>query len=416
MPRVRRRIPLLRLAWRNTRRQVRRTLLTVTAVMVAVAALTYGPAHVVGIMGDFLDTYARIESGHVQIRRDGYSARERFMPVYFNLPRVEELVAAVRAHAGVEQVLPRIKAPVLVDGAGSNRGGLLLGLDLEREEGYLDPAAMVSEGRLPQSGSAEILVGRRFAEKLRVSVGDTVVLLGQTAYRSLGGLSVVVTGIAVSGMAQLDNTILIAPLDQAQELVDLLGGSTEILVFMEDPEAAPALARDLQAELDPMVPGGVEVRSWREQGMLASMMQVAEVAFGIMLFIMLLMAALIIVNTMLMSVMERTQEFGMQAALGMRRSDIVALVLTEGLVIGIMGAIAGGALGTGFALWLERTGIDVSTAMEAIDIPFQGIFYPDWQLRFVIAAAAIGMVAAVIAALYPAWRAARLTPAEALRA
>jgi putative ABC transport system permease protein len=150
--------------------------------------------------------------------------------------------------------------------------------------------------------------------------------------------------------------------------------------------------------------------------MLASMMQVAEVAFGIMLFIMLLMAALIIVNTMLMSVMERTQEFGMQAALGMRRSDIVALVLTEGLVIGIMGAIAGGALGTGFALWLERTGIDVSTAMEAIDIPFQGIFYPDWQLRFVIAAAAIGMVAAVIAALYPAWRAARLTPAEALRA
>lgn len=415
MPRPRRRIPLLRMAWRNTRRHARRTILTVTAVTVAVAALTYGPAHITGIMEDFFDTYARTESGHVRIRRDGYTDRERFMPVYLNLRRVEQLTAAVRAHAGVEQVLPRIKAAVLVDGAGSNRGGLLLGLDLEREAGYLDPAAMVSEGRLPEAGSGEILVGRRFAEKLRVSVGDTVVLLGQTAYRSLGGLSVVVTGLAASGMAQFDNMILIAPLDQAQELVDLLGGSTEILVFMEDPEAAPALARVLQQELDPLVPGGVEVTSWKEQGMLVEMMQMAEAAFGIMLLIMLLMASLIIVNTMLMSVMERTQEFGMQAALGMRRGDIVALVLTEGLVIGIMGAIAGGALGTGFALWLERAGIDVSAAMEAIDIPFQGVFYPDWQLRFVIAAAAIGMVAAVIAALYPAWRAARLTPAEALR-
>ena len=411
----RRRVPLLRLAWRNTRRHVRRTLLTVTAVMVAVMALTYGPAHVTGILGDFLDTYARTESGHVQIRRDGYTARERFMPVYFNLPRTEELMAAVRAHAGVRQVLPRIKAAVLVDGAGSNRGGLLLGVDLEREEGYLDPAAMVSEGRLPEPGSAEVLVGGRFAEKLQVSVGDTVVLLGQTAYRSLGGLSVVVTGLAASGMAQFDNTILIAPLDQAQELVDLLGGSTEILVFMEDPDLAPGLARVLEQELAPLVPGGVEARSWKDQGMLASMMQVAEAAFGVILFIMLLMAALIIVNTMLMSVMERTQEFGMQAALGMRRGDIVALVLAEGLVIGIMGAVAGGALGTGLGLWLERTGIDISAAANAIDIPFQAVLYPDWQLRFVVFAAVLGMVTAVLAALYPAWRAVRLTPAEALR-
>lgn len=415
MHRPKRNVPLLRLAWRNTRRQVRRTLLTVTAVTVAVAALTFGPAYITGILDDFLATYARTESGHLRIRRAGYTERERFLPVYLNLPHITQLVGAVREHAGVVQVLPRIKAAVLVDGAGSNRGGLLLGLELTQEEGYLDPAAMVSEGRLPRAGAAEIMVGRRFAEKLQVSVGDTIVLLGQTAYRSLGGLSLVVSGLAVSGMAQFDNSVLIAPLDQAQELVDLLGGSTEIVVFVDDPDAASALAHALQEELDPLVPGGVEVRSWQDQGPLANMLQMARAAFGVMLFIMLLMASLIIVNTMLMSVMERTQEFGMQAALGMRRGDIVALVLAEGLVIGTLGAVAGGVLGSGLALWLERTGIDVRAATEAVDFPFQGILYPDWQPQFVIAAALLGMAAAVVAALYPAWRAARLTPAEALR-
>ena len=131
--------------------------------------------------------------------------------------------------------------------------------------------------------------------------------------------------------------------------------------------------------------------------------------------LMLLMAGLIIINTMLMTVMERTQELGMQAALGMRRSDIVFLIVSEGLVIGLIGGVVGAVLGSGVGIWLEHTGIDFTAAARSIDLPFQGMVYPDWSLSYAVIGVACGVFAAGAAALYPALRAIKMAPAEALR-
>jgi putative ABC transport system permease protein len=320
------------LAWRNTLRNKRRTLLTVTAVMVAVAALTYGQAHINGLLNNVLDTYARTESGHIRIREDGYTERARFLPLHLNIQHLADLLPVVRSNPGVEEALPRIRTAVLVDGANSNRPGLLLGIDLAREEGYLNPSAMAGVGRLPEPGRPEVMVGREFAEELAVSVGDTITLLGQTAYRSLGGARLTVTGLIVSGMAYFDNTFLIAPLDQVQAMVDLQDATTEIVVFATDPERADELAQHIRGELDARGGNELEVLSWRDQGEIVRMLDMVKPVLGVILFLLMLMACLIIINTMLMTVMERTQEFGMQAALGMRRSDIVKLILAEGMI------------------------------------------------------------------------------------
>ena len=415
MSKMQRSIPFWRLAWRNTRRNIRRTLLTVSAVMVAVAALIYAPAHVEGLLGNMVDTYARTESGHVRIRKAGYTARERARPMHLYLPHLSEVLPSIRAHPDVEAALPRIRSSVLVDKTNANRVGLLLGVDLALEEGYLNPSAMTAEGRLPRVGHAEVMVGKDFAEKLDVSLGDTLTLLGQTAYRSLGGLRMTVTGFAVTGLAYLDNTILMAPLDQVQLLTDLPDATIEILVFARDPGRADALAQTLHETLNPRVAGGIEAVSWTDQGTLVSMIETFRPIFGVVLFILLLMASLIIINTMLMTVMERTQELGMLAALGMRRSDVVILILAEGLVIGLMGALVGGALGTGVALWVEHVGIDVTAAMRGVEFPLQGILYPNWKASYTLTSAVVGMITAVLATLYPAWRAVRKTPAEAIR-
>jgi putative ABC transport system permease protein len=410
-----RRIPLWRLAFRNARRNTRRTLLTVSAVMIAVAALTYGQAHVNGLLNNMLDTFARIQSGHVRIRKDGYTPRERFMPMHLNVQGVTDVLQAVRGAPGVRDALARIRTAVIVDGAGSNRAGLLLGVEIGQEEGFLNPIAMTVEGRPPMNGSPEVLIGREFAEKLAVTLGDTVTLLGQTAYRSLGGTRLVVTGLAESGMAYFDNTTLIAPIDQVQDMAYMSDAATEILVFASDPEQADSLAVTLQGQLDAMNADGFEALSWRDQSEIVRLVDTVAPIFGFILGLMLLMAGLIIVNTMLMTVMERTQEFGMQAALGMRRGNIVAMIVAEGIVIGVLGAVAGIVLGSGLGIVLEHTGIDVTAATRGIELPFQGVLYPDWKLSYAITAGLVGVATAAIAALYPAWRAVRLAPAEALR-
>ena len=412
---MRRRVPFVRLAWRNIRRHKRRTILTVAAVAIAVATYTYGLAHITGILGNLLDSFSRLESGHVRIRKDGYRERERFLPVHLNVGNLQEVLATLREHPGVVEAIPRIRAAVLVDGAESNRPGLLLGVDLEREEPYLRPSSILAEGRLPEPGSAEALVGVGFAERLGVSVGDELTLLGQTSYRSLGGIRVTVAGLSSSGVGYLDNTLIIVPLDQAQFLTDLPDGATEVLVYTDDVDAAEELASELAVSVDPLVPGGVEALAWLDQGQFMRMIMMAKPIFAIVLLLLMLMAGLIIINTMLMTVMERTSEFGMEAALGMRRSDIVKMIVWEGVAIGLVGAVLGGLLGTGVALLVESTGIDLSSAMGDIEIPFQGVIYPDWKPQYTLLSAVLGLMTSGLAALYPAWRAARMTPAEALR-
>jgi putative ABC transport system permease protein len=383
--------------------------------MVAVAALTYGLAHLTGIIGNLLDSYARLESGHVRIRHEGYTERERFLPVHLNMRRLSEMLEIVRGHPGVTEALPRIRLAALVDGASVNRPGLLLGVDLSREERYLGPQAMTASGRLPRAGSPEVLVGAEFAEKLGVGIGDTLTLLSQTAYRSLGGARLVVTGLASSGIPYLDNTFLIAPLDQAQSMVDLQDATTEIVVFADDHTHAQGLAEELRKALSPEFKE-IEVLSWHDQGQLVRMLDMMQPILAVFFLILLTMACLVIVNTMLMTVMERMREYGMYAALGMRRRDIVKLILAEGSLIGLLGAVVGGVIGTLFAVWLEQTGISVAGAARAVDMPFQGRLYPDWRPTFALVTIASGVLAAALATLYPAWRAVRRSPAESLRA
>jgi putative ABC transport system permease protein len=157
------------------------------------------------------------------------------------------------------------------------------------------------------------------------------------------------------------------------------------------------------------------VLTWLDQSSLMQMLSTVRPLLGVVFGLLLIMAGLIIVNTMLMTVMERTQEFGMEAALGMRRSNIVALILSEGMVIGLLGGLAGAAVGTVVAVWLQSVGIDVAAAMRSMELPFQGTIYPDWRPLYTVSSALVGIVTAGLAAIYPAWRAVRMTPAEALR-
>jgi ABC-type lipoprotein release transport system permease subunit len=117
-----------------------------------VTAITFMFAYITGILGNLVDSYARTESGHVRIRKDGYTDRERLMPVYLKVDHVSELLSIIREHPDVEEAVPRIRSSVLVDGAGSNRPGLLLGLDMDREATYLNPAAMAVNGNPPRPG------------------------------------------------------------------------------------------------------------------------------------------------------------------------------------------------------------------------------------------------------------------------
>jgi putative ABC transport system permease protein len=315
----------------------------------------------------------------------------------------------------VVEAVPRIRTAVLADNGTDNQPAMVIGADLEREVGYLDILAMISEGSAPRTGEPELLLGYLLAEQLQVAVGDTLTLLGQTAYRSLGGIRATITGLASTGIDPLDRMTVFLPLDQAQYMTDLYDSTTEILVFVEDPDLARAVAESLHEELDPLVIGGVEAVSWMDQNQFMQLLDMADVIYAAIMGLFLFMAGLIIVNTMLMTVMERTQEFGMLGAMGMRNRGIISLIISEGLIIGLIGAGIGAGIGSGFAIWLEKTGLNMAKAVEGMDWPISGVFYPDWQVSHALIGIALGVLTAGLATLLPARRAVRMRPAEALR-
>lgn len=415
MSEPRRRVPFLRLAWRNARRSVRRTALTASAVTVAVAAVVFGRGYVRGALDNIADTFWRTETGHVRVRREGFTARERSLPAYLSIPGAVDLARDLARLPGVRAAVPRVRSFALVDGAGANRGAVLLGLDLALEADFWRPQGMLVAGRLPAQGRAEALVGEGIARKLGVGVGDSLTLLVQTSYRSLGGLRVAVAGLARSGMAFLDNAMLVVALDQAQSMLDLEGGATEVLVFSEDADDTDAVLARVQEAVRGRIPGGAEVRAWWEQSQLMRLLALSDAMMAIVYALLLLMAGLVVVNTMLMAVMERTREFGTQAALGMRRADVVRLVVEEGAVIGALGGTVGAAIGSAITLYLGVTGIDFSAYSRAMALPFSPVVYPAWVWADALGSVALGTLAAGLAALVPARRAARLQPAEALR-
>jgi putative ABC transport system permease protein len=415
MSEPRRSVPFLRLAWRNAHRSVRRTALTASAVMVAAAAVVFGRGYMRGALGNISDTFWRTETGHVRVRREGFTARERSLPAYLSIPGAVDLARDLARLPGVRAAVPRVRSFALVDGAGANRGGVLLGLDLALEADFWRPQGMLVAGRLPAQGRAEALVGEGIARKLGVGVGDSLTLLVQTSYRSLGGLRVAVAGLARSGMAYLDNAMLVVALDQAQSMLDLEGGATEVLVFSDDADDTDVVRVRVQEAVRGRISGGAEVRAWWEQSQLMRLLASSDTMMAIVWGLLLLMAGLVVVNTMLMAVMERTREFGTQAALGMRRADLVRLVVEEGAVIGALGGAVGAAIGSAITLYLGVTGIDFSAYSRAMALPFSPVVYPAWTWTDALGSVALGALAAGLAALVPARRAARLQPAEALR-
>jgi putative ABC transport system permease protein len=404
---------LLGLAWRNTLRNTRRTILTGSAVVVAATAVIFMMAYIKGIVANVEDAFAINQSGHARITAAGFQERERFMPLYLNIPNAGDVVAAVREYPAVAAALPRIRSAVLANTDTMNTGALALGIDLAAEHDYLAPQDMLDQGRMPAPGRSEALVGAGLAEKLGLAPGDSLTILGQTAWRSFGGLRVLVAGTARSGMAYLDQSLVILPLDQAQLMAEMPDAVTEILVLARQKAQRDTLAALLRSGVD--LPPDVEVTSWRAEGGLLGLIQFAGVVWNFFLVILMAMAGLIIVNTMLMAVLERTQELGMLAAMGMRRRSMMRLILSEGLIIGLAGSLIGAAIGTALALWVEHVGIDFSAAMEGTSFPMSPIIYVDWHWTQVLVATILGVATGVLASIYPARRAIKLAPAEALR-
>jgi ABC-type lipoprotein release transport system permease subunit len=402
------------MAIRNLGRNRRRTVLTALTVALGVALLTNAMAFIGGVFWGALEKVSA-QAGQVRIVTPKYAQRDQLMPLSENIADTAALEAQLAGAPGVIAVVPHIAMGVtgaVGDDEIGERFALLHGAPASYYTEWLDLDSHLSGGVMPAQ-KGEALVGRAFAEEIGAKVGTEIVLLGQTQDGSPSPLKIVATGIVDLGNAQQNRQVWVS-LDEARWMADIENGATELLIFGDDWEKASALAADLR-ELPGM--NAYDVRGWNERSPYDGFVGFARALHGIAGGVIVFITALGVLNTMFMSVLERTAEVGVMRAMGLRAWQTLAMFIVEALAIAGVGGVAGVALGAPLALYLGHRGIDFGAAVDKLPptIPINTIIRPTLSWEVVVLGVALGFAMALVGGVLPAIRAARIQPVEAMR-
>ena len=409
-----------RLALRNLGRNPKRTFLAASALAFGFVAAVAMVALSDGMSAELVASGTRAIAGQVQIHAHDYLPAHHIWATLGGDTgtALSRALGAVDSTPGVTAAAPRVYGGGLISAGDRTVAGLLLGVDPEREPRVSALLGAIVTGGAPRPGSHDLVLGDETARRLHTAVGDTVVLVAPAADGSLGNDLFVVRGVYHTGLDALDAGVGVLPIDALQSLLALPPGRVhEIAVTLGDPWQAGAIADSL-AKLPALSTLGAEVEPWTVfRPELASYARLARATNGLFITIVFLMAIFGVTNTLLMSTYERRREFAVAQALGVDARSLARTVVYEGVVLGTVSLAAGAALAIPLLWWWHLSPLDLSRFVG--DMTMSGalvhpVFRADPSWGASLAAAAALLVTSVLAALYPAWRATRVPPAEAL--
>ena len=400
---------LLIMAWRNLWRQARRTVLTATTISLGLAMLLVFLGLGDGGHAQMINSAVRLGSGHVVVQAPGYQdlgglERSIAQP---SARAVLVWLEARRENYPIEGVVQRLFGSALASSAVGSSGVFLMGIQpaLERRVSNFS-AKLVAGDFLEGEPGQRVVVGEGVARKLEVEIGDKFVLMAQAAHSpDIESILVRVGGILETGQENLDQTLVMAPLEATREFLNLRGEVHQLAVLLAD--EGPAL--DLAAQAAAAFPA-LEVLSW--QGALPELHDFIQVddggnyVFHIFLF---LLISFLVLNTLLMSVLERRKEFTFLDAVGVSPQQRFGLVMLEAFLIASLSCLLGFGLGYSVHLYLQVYGLplDLFSLEEGnvAGVAFEPIMYSKLSTGRILQSLGVVFSMTMLLALLPARRA-----------
>ena len=402
----------LRLAWRNLWRHRRRTLIVVVAMALGLGLMMWYDGLMAGFDQAIYGNAIKVLGGNIQIHAAGYRTEMGENPL-LPLPDDQAAVQAALAQPQVQSATRRIITGGLLTSSEGAFGINVTGIEPEKESEVNLAAQHVIAGRYLNSEDKDmILIGKGLADAMDVAVGDRITMVGRSTHEQTRRRTMTVVGVFDLGMPDFEKTLAYVSLNEAQDLFDLAGQSTEVAIVLKQLGTEP----EVIAALEPLLPG-YEIDTWRNN--YPELMAAITTKNGVMnIFgvIILLIAGIGILNLLLMAVYERTREIGLLGAMGLKPRQISLLFILEGTMMGLVGVAAGIAFGLLINGLMRRVGLDFSTMSTATDYMalISGRVYPSWGLEKLLSRALTVAIISALAALIPASEAARREPAAAL--
>jgi ABC-type lipoprotein release transport system permease subunit len=405
-----------RIAVRDLRRNKRRSGLTMIAVMLGLGLVIVLHGYEMGAMEGAIENNIRVYTGHLQLRAESYEEEKVSL-------KWEDLLQEPQAVAAQAQTLPNVRdaAPVLWASGILNTADEAIGLRVYGVEPLAETMAPFREGLvagawLTPDDRNGVLISRRLAATLGLTVGDDVSLLINTSGEQPDEAVFQIRGLYDSGIPGFDDVTVFLPLAKAQAFTRVGDRASAVVGVLEDQEGVDAVAAALSSP-------GLEVLTWRDMNEM--MLTLTESAMGVLyLFYGIVMAivAVVVANTLLMSVFERTREMGILASLGMKGRQIMGMFLMESATLGLLGILLGVGLGSLGVYYLVTVGISLGD-LDVTEVYGTGAggfalgttLYGTFAWGDTIVLSVVCLVIIMLASLYPAWFATRKEPIDALR-
>lgn len=402
---------LLKLALRNIFRNLRRTLITVAAIAGGLALMITSNNLAFGSYSAMIRAGVSAMAGHVVVQAKGWQ-EERDLDLV--VPQAAARAAELRALRPDAVVVPRMFFPGLLSSPQNSIGIMLTAIDPTLEPLVSDWQDKLAEGEF-LSDDRGILLGAGLAESLQVETGGKVVLMSQ-GDEDVSSRLFRVRGLIKTGGKDIDGFFAMITVPAAQALLGTPDAVHQLSVHLPDPDDTPQAV----AQIAEKMPADLEVLGWKDAlPELYQMIQLDRQSSNTMMGIIGFIVALGVLNTVLMSVMERMREFGVMLAIGTSPRFLVRLILLEGAVLGVISVAVGVMLGM-LASWpLIVNGLDYSKMMgegfETAGVTINSVVYAmvDWERLIIFSVC--GVVMALLAAIYPAWKVAHLHPIESMR-
>ncbi len=404
---------LLILAWRNVFRHTRRTIITAAAISVGLTAMIVMNTMMNGMDKMASENIVQFETGHMQVFTKGYYREERIFPLDTIIENPAELMSTIMSIKGVKSVTPRVKFQARVNNGIDELPVLGIGIDKESEHKvFQTPQALVAGNYLESKD--DLLIGTGLAEDLDVEIGSYLTIITRDRNGTYNAFDFFVAGLINSGHPLLDRNAVIIDISVAQELLSIGEEVTEICIRAESDKRLQKLKQNIATGI------GNEYEILLFEEVYASIFQVSgfkRTMQTMIALIVVIIAAVGIINTMLMAVMERIPEIGTLKAMGFQNIDIVKMFLYEGGIIGIFGSLIGCIFGILFSLYMVFVGLDLTGYFEDVDAvyPVEFIIKGEFDPGMILLVFIFGVAVSVLVTLWPVRKATKLEPVDALR-
>jgi len=404
----------LRMAWRNLWRHKRRTWLTVGAMIFSNLILVFSISLQLGSYRMMIDNTLKSYTGHMQIQREGYNDEPKMRS---SIDAIIPLANEVRQLLGSDTVAARGVAFAMTSSEERSYGLQIIGVEPEYEPRVSTLPGLINKGRYFEDINAEeMIIGSVLARNLRVDVGDELTLLGSGHDGSFAAGIAIVSGIFESGIAEIDRSMAQLPIGYFQNLFGMDDRGHNIVINAPELSQAPSIQHsinDMLAGRDKLV-----VLDWEVlQPGLKQAIQADFTSAWFMYGVLIVLVAFSVLNTQLMSVLERTREFGVMMALGVKPARLGSLVITETVVMSGLGLAIGAVLGIAMTWYLSIVGFSypgMEDMAQRFNLPDR--MYPSLSLVSIMLGPSIVFLFSILASIYPAVRLFFLQPIAAMRA